>query len=176
MARKVYKGTSLSVEFEYPSGYDNTYSYMVSAASVAATLSGLVVTPGESTFEVSALATATAGWKPAKYRLQVRAEKEETVEIINCGYLEVLPSVFSDGAKAVDPDSTAQPPRTWRENVLVAAKAALLNFSGSGVISVNYDGGGQSFQTREELMSFIRILEREVHSRRKGRRFRVYQV
>lgn len=175
MARKVYKGTTVSLEFPYPAGYDSTYSYTVQAASVSTVLTGLTISADDS-LKVEAPATATTVWAPASYRLHIRAEKGAEVFVFNCGYVQVLPSVFIDGAKAVDPDSNVQPPKTWREKLLVAAKQALLNAAGSGAISFSTDGGTTSFQTREELMSFIRGLEREIQSRRKGRRFRVYQV
>ena len=163
---KVYIGSTFQATYEYPFGLNDTYAYQVIAASGTSVLmENAFAVDGSDNIKVTA---DTTSWKAGEYQLQVRATKDAEVVIRSLGYVCAVPSVFSAGAKAIDPNSTAQKPKTQRERILAAAWTALENASDNSAISVSTDGFSTSFESRGELLRFINDMEKYVAAE-KGR-------
>ena len=164
---RVYIGSTYKATFPYPDGLNDTYTYQVIGASGTSVLMENVFTVDGSSGNIKVTADTTS-WKAGEYQLQVRATKDAEVVIRSLGYVCAVPSVFSAGAKAIDPNSTAQKPKTQRERILAAAWTALENASDNSAISVSTDGFSTSFESRGELLRFINDMEKYVAAE-KGR-------
>lgn len=163
--KKVYIGTTFEAEYSYPSGLDNTYIYQAGAASPTTQIASSVlnVEAEADTLKVSADAVDTAKWKAGEYTLQIQATgADATVLVRSIDTICVVPSVFSSGAKAIDPSSTAQKPKTQMQRILDAAWKALETASGNSAISVSVDSFSETFENRRSLLLFINDMERLV--------------
>ena len=166
---RVYIGSTFQAEYNYPSGTDRTFTFRAAAASptvqIATTVFSVEI---GSTLKVTAPASATAKWKAGEYTLQLEATAttyegvEAPVTVYSLGSISVVPTVFSAGAKAIDPNSSVQRPKTQKERILEAAWTALQGASDNTSISVSTDGFSSSFENRNELLRFINNMEKFV--------------
>ena len=101
---------------------------------------------------------------------------EALVVIVELGTICVQPTAFSDGAKAVDPNSTTQKPKSRRERILDVLWTTYENMADNAAVSVSTDGYSQSFENRETIMAEIRRIEREVYAEKGGKARRLVQV
>lgn len=167
---QIYKGESLAITVPYENDRDETWTYTMMAASATEALpeAAFTVAPQPSELEITVLSTATETWEADTYQLQLKAVKDANTVIRNVGCLVVLPSLFVDGEDAVNPSSTVQEPKSWREQVLEKAQQVLLTAAGSSELSVNVGEFSTSFESKDRLMAFIRALEREIHAAEYG--------
>ena len=190
----VDQGEDFELKVPYPEGVDSTWGYLASAASANGELIAAVIPPGpgipippgtiglyppriESSYLVlNAPFTATGLWEPDEYTLQLRAQTgtpmtpDFKVLVFTVAKLVVKRSVFGP-----DPED-AFTTKTWRENVLAQAQAALLIASESGEIQFSVEGVSYSYESRRSLLQFIRSLEREIAVQRGRKRRPVIQM
>ena len=180
---RVYIGSTFEAEYNYPSGTDRTFTFRAIAASPTTQIASTVFTAeAEDSLKITAPATATAKWKAGEYTLQLEATAtvyegaEAPVAVYSLGSISVVPTIFSSGAKAVDPNSTAQRPKTRNERILDAAWTALEGAADNTTISVNTDSFSSSFESRNELLRFINNMEKFVQAEQGKRTHRLVSV
>ena len=180
----VYRGGALEFRVPYPEGTDKDASVHIQASEEGGTeeIRGFAFVHGDPSMTTGgivleddailfkATSTDTTAWEPGTYILQlwVAQPPAGNAVVSMLGKLRVKRSVFVD-----DTDAS---PKTWRENVLAQAQAALLTASESGEIQFSVEGVSYSYESRRSLLQFIRSLEREVAVQRGRKRRPVIQM
>ena len=184
----VFRGGALEFRTPYPEGTDKTADVHIQGSEIGGTneitgfLSDQTFAPAQQhgiTLEDDAIVfTATnqdtggpggvpgGGWEPGDYILQLWVRPPAAVNPIGTAYistigtLRVKRSVFVDAADAS--------PKSWREQVLEEAQKTLLTAASSAELNVGVGDFSTSFESRRDLIAFIRGLEREIHAEKYG--------
>ena len=110
---------------------------------------------GRAVIEASVSTTLPAGL----YQSEWMVDGDDGVELRVGPRVRVIKSITIDGER--------EQPSLPEEEMLAAAQQALLTASGTGAVSISAGGQSTTFQSRNELLSFIQRLENRIADKRR---------